>query len=181
MASSSNNNSYEPPNLFNEPELSKKEELPVHSHELASLYQRFFGSMIDGFITMTILLPIMLKMGLFENAESVQTQIIVFLLGFLSIIIIHGYFLYTRGQSIGKMLVGTQIVGLNGRLLSLERIIFLRYMPLQIVAQIPVIGQIIAIFDAIMIFNPDRRCLHDHIASTVVVQFKAELLKKEKT
>jgi uncharacterized RDD family membrane protein YckC len=171
------NNSFE----SESPKMSEESHTPSYSDvkvqppaELASLLQRFFGSMIDGFVTAAVLLPVAIKLDLLHHPETVQTQAIVFLLSFLAIVIINGYLLYTKGQSVGKMVVGTQIIGLDGRLLSLERIVFLRYMPLQIVAQIPVIGQVIAIIDALMIFNEDRRCLHDLIAGTVVVAYDPE-------
>ncbi|MBN2802665.1 MAG: RDD family protein [Deltaproteobacteria bacterium] len=175
MPKSDKNNQFGTIDNSNQGELSSKtkNEQPLQA-ELASLTQRLVGAMIDNFIFSTLLIPFMIKMDLFRSIQTIHTQVIIFLFWFLYIVLINGYFLYTRGQTIGKIAAGTQIADLNGKILTLEGVIFLRYLPLQLISQIPIIGQGIAIFDIVMIFNPDRRCLHDHIAKTVVVTYLKE-------
>jgi hypothetical protein len=38
-----------------------------------------------------------------------------------------------------------------------------------IVSAVPVVGPVLVLADALWIFRADRRCLHDRIADTVVV------------
>ena len=90
-------------------------------------------------------------------------------IGLVAFLILHGYLLYTRGQTIGKVVVKTKIVDLDGNLPNFGNIFVLRYLILVLVAQIPVIGNIIAIVNALFIFGRERRCLHDYIAGTRVV------------
>ena len=51
----------------------------------------------------------------------------------------------------------------------LWRLLALRYLPLQAVGQIPILGVVVGLLNPLLIFRADRRCLHDHIAGTKVV------------
>ena len=83
-------------------------EPPVPEHEMASRFTRFAAALIDGFLMMAIVLPIQLYTGFKEWALNQQVgfleQILVSLIGMAAylILILNGYLLVTRGQSIGK-------------------------------------------------------------------------------
>jgi uncharacterized RDD family membrane protein YckC len=139
--------------------------------EPASRGSRLLAALLDGVVTMIVVLPVMYYIGLFERGDDLGGQVTAFLLGFISVIIIHGYLLHTRGQSIGKAIVGIQIVGLDGHRISLAQIIFRRYLPIQLASLIPGFGSVLTLLDAVWIFREDRRCIHDHLAGTVVVAY----------
>ena len=139
--------------------------------EPASRGGRLLAYLLDTVANVLVLLPIMQYMGLFQREAVFRDQITVFLLGFLCIILIHGYLLHARGQTIGKAIVGIQIVGLDGARVSLARIVFRRYLPVQLAAMIQGVGSILALLDVVWIFRDDRRCIHDHIAGTMVVRY----------
>ena len=92
-----------------------------------------------------------------------------------------GYLLATRGQTIGKWLVGTRIVRAdNDEVPTLARTLGLRYGTLAVgpVATlavlvlngvIPYVLIVVGSIDIALIFRRDRRCLHDLIAGTKVV------------
>jgi uncharacterized RDD family membrane protein YckC len=90
-------------------------------------------------------------------------------LGFGLFLLIHGYLLATRGQTVGKALLKIRIVRSDGSPASFGRIVGLRYLPTSVLASIPFIGSIYGLIDTLLIFRASRRCLHDNIADTIVV------------
>ena len=92
------------------------------------------------------------------------------LLGLLLFAIVNGYLLMTRGQTVGKMLLGMRIVRPDGSAASPVRIIGLRYGVGWLATALPVVGMVYALLDCLLIFRADRRCIHDLIADTIVVK-----------
>ena len=143
--------------------------------ELASLGARFGGAIIDGVIAMATIWPAMYFFGLFERAmegqQSMGDLVGGAVLGFALFLVINGYLLANRGQTVGKMLVKTRIVSVDDRkILPIGKLILLRYLPVSVVAYVPLIGPILNLVNILFIFREDRRCVHDHIAGTVVIK-----------
>jgi uncharacterized RDD family membrane protein YckC len=92
----------------------------------------------------------------------------------VSVLVIFGlqiYLLWTRSQSVGKICMGTLIVDQRtGKRAGAVSCILLRFIVHTLITSIPNIGSVYGLVDALFIFRQDRRCLHDMIASTVVVQ-----------
>jgi uncharacterized RDD family membrane protein YckC len=82
----------------------------------------------------------------------------------------HGYLLATRGQTVGKMLLGMRIVRSDGSPATFARLLGLRYAVGGLITVVPVVGMAYALVDSLMIFRANRRCLHDLIADTIVVK-----------
>jgi len=102
---------------------------------------------------------------------AIASQIVVNLaIGFALFVAIHGYLLATRGQTIGKMLVGLRIVRSDGESASFGRLVGLRYAIGSVIGVIPVIGVLYVLVDCLLIFRESRQCLHDNIADTIVVK-----------
>jgi uncharacterized RDD family membrane protein YckC len=76
----------------------------------------------------------------------------------------------TQGQSIGKRVFGLRIVSRDGARVAFVRGVLLRSWPVQLVSQVPLVGWLVAIGDALSIFRPSYRCLHDELAGTRVVE-----------
>ena len=107
---------------------------------------------------------------LFEGVKmTITEQIYLFIIGWVVFLIINGYLLYKRGQTVGKALVGTKIVDLNGNIPNFGKLLLLRYFVFGLIAQIPFIGGLFGLADVLFIFGEDRRCLHDYLAGTVVI------------
>ena len=141
---------------------------------LASRGARLGGALLDGLIMMTVTIPLMLFMGVLQNAfagvgMTFTQQVIIFFMGWAVFLAFNGYLLYTKGQTIGKVIVKTKIVDLNGKLPEFGKMLVLRYIVLSVVTQVPILGSLASIANALFIFRKDHRCLHDHLAGTRVV------------
>jgi uncharacterized RDD family membrane protein YckC len=75
-----------------------------------------------------------------------------------------------NGQSIGKRIVGIKVVRTNGQKASFWRIFLLRNVVNAIPSLIPIVSYVYWLVDTLVIFGESRQCLHDKIASTVVVK-----------
>jgi uncharacterized RDD family membrane protein YckC len=70
-----------------------------------------------------------------------------------------------NGQSIGKKACGIKVVRRDGSRAALSRLILLRNVVNIGLSVIPLYGLV----DALFIFGEARRCVHDYIADTIVV------------
>jgi uncharacterized RDD family membrane protein YckC len=132
------------------------------------------GTLIDAFLSILIILPILSALDFFQSSiagnQMVFTrQVIVTALSLIILTVLHGYLIYKNGQTIGKYVVGTKIVKLDGDKQSVGKILVLRYYLIALVTLIPIVGNLIGIIDSLFIFRNDHRCIHDHIAGTKVV------------
>ena len=75
-------------------------------------------------------------------------------------------FMYANGQSIGKKACGIKVVRKDGSRVSLSRLIWLRNVVNGLLGLIPLYG----IIEVLFIFGEARRCVHDHLADTIVIK-----------
>ncbi|MGH8570516.1 MAG: RDD family protein [Gammaproteobacteria bacterium] len=154
---------------------------------LAERGARLGASMIDGLLMLLLVAPAMLAAMIpgalggtadatppailvWAVAHPVVSQLIWGIAGLLVFFAVNGYWLHTRGQSIGKRLLGIRIVRSSGERATLSRILFARYLPTQAMGIVPIIGMLYALIDILFIFGDSRQCLHDRIADTIVVK-----------
>ena len=149
---------------------------------LAERGTRLGAFIIDGLLMLVLFLllaPAMLAgmvlAGLGGTADATIPSIFVWvevhpIVGLLVFFAVNGYWLHTRGQSVGKRLLKIRIVRSTGERATLSRIIFARYLPTQAVGMVPVIGMLYPLIDILFIFGDSRQCLHDRIADTIVIK-----------
>lgn len=77
--------------------------------------------------------------------------------------------LHRSGQTVAKKLVGVKIVRTDGTRASLGRIVGLRYVVPGAIGAIPLLGPLFSLIDPLFIFNEEKRCIHDMLADTIVV------------
>jgi uncharacterized RDD family membrane protein YckC len=90
--------------------------------------------------------------------------------GVLTFLLLNGYLLATRGQTLGKALLKIRIVRPSGEPASGARLALRYGVGL---CNRPHGGHALWIYslvDCLMIFRKSRRCLHDEIADTIVVK-----------
>mgnify|MGYP000983087137 CR=1 FL=1 len=142
---------------------------------LASRFQRFIGAMIDGIISLVIIFPTIHILGVWKTIVtgeelSLAHEITLFIIGQITFLGVNGYLLVKHGQTIGKKLAQTRIIRVSdGTIPPLSTLFGLRVFPISLASQIPIVGSILMLADCLFIFRTDKRCLHDLIAGTKVV------------
>lgn len=141
---------------------------------LAGRGQRLGAVLIDALLGMAAAVPWFLLTGVWDYVRQGQTPPVALTIGgavygFVAFVLIHGYFLKQRGQTVGKKLLRVRIADMQGGVPPLPVLLGKRYLPVQLVGTIPIVGPLLTIVDALFIFREDRRCVHDHIAGTRVV------------
>jgi uncharacterized RDD family membrane protein YckC len=146
--------------------------------ELAGRGARLGAAIIDGVILLAIVMPLMYMGGYMQAATAAAqagqqvpfgTMLMWAVIGFVIFAVVQGFPLNATGQTWGKKALKIKIVDLAGNKPPLGRLLGLRYLPIQIVSNVPMIGPVLALVDVLLIFRNDRRCGHDLIAGTRVV------------
>lgn len=133
----------------------------------ATLGKRFMGALIDG-----LLMVIAIIFGLFafdiplNQAEGSAEAYV----GLLLLSLLQMFLITTRGQTLGKMAMGTRIVLMDGGEVGFLHGVVLRAWVLSAVSFIPLIGALVGLADPLFIFGEERRCIHDQIAGTRVIE-----------
>jgi len=149
--------------------------------EPASRWLRLGAALLDGIIGGLFVLPgfcLMFSAGMFTHADSPNGPLLfagigTLTLAFLALLGIQIYLLTTRGQTIGKKLLGIKIVNFHDESNpGFVKAFLLRAFVNGIIASIPMIGAVYSIVDICFIFREDRRCIHDLLAGTKVVKAK---------
>ena len=118
-------------------------------------------------------MPLVLS-GIFDESSN-ASEVNIYLaalsgLLFLVLGIFQLVMLATRGQSIGKRLLGMRIVTHpDGQNPGGVKTILLRGVVPAVIGMIPVLGPLFSLVNVCFIFREDRRCIHDLIAGTQVV------------
>ncbi|CAK3784345.1 RDD family protein [Vibrio crassostreae] len=164
---------------------SDNSEIGVNTTEVvpASRWPRFLAFFIDGVITAVIIAPIFMYTDYFQ--KTIDTGVIdlrevaaVYAYLGLMFLLVHGYLLNKKGQTIGKHLMEIAIVDMEGKPIGLYKIVGKRMIPMIPFTIIPITGHLISMLDSLFIFRKNRRCLHDLIAGTQVVSVSANNLEK---
>jgi uncharacterized RDD family membrane protein YckC len=162
-------------------DVSNPPPLPGEYNELAGRWQRLGAAIIDGLLLLVIMSPMMFFGGYFSAAmeaaqrgQQVGFGTILFwtALSFVVFVAVQAYPLNLNGQTWGKKLLDIKIVDLNGAKPALATILLKRYLPIQAASAIPILGGIFGLVNALFIFRADKRCIHDLIAGTRVVNAK---------
>lgn len=149
---------------------------PAAGIELADRSTRLGASILDGLILgLMVYLPIVVG-ALFDGMApgdgtggippGLAIGLALAAVGFGVWLWITIKFLKANGQSIGKKAVHIKIVRRDGSEVSLARVIWLRNGVNVILGILPFYGFI----DALFIFGNARRCVHDHLADTIVIK-----------
>lgn len=145
---------------------------------LAGRGSRFLGALIDGLLQTAIIFPIVYFSGAWAdmmagNGLGLGTTLTWFLIGEVIFLALQGWLLFNRQQTVGKWLLSMKIVGMEQTDVPAGKLYGARYLLFHVLAQIPGIN-ILMIVDPLLIFRGDRRCLHDLLAGTQVVEVPAK-------
>ncbi len=130
--------------------------------QLASRIDRWLASFIDGLVLLVIL-PFILLTAVTDSSFWIA-------IGYLAIFAIslgQIYIVSTTGQTIGKRLMKIKIVkrdtGLNGGFVT--NVLLRSLVGIVLLSAIP----FYSLIDILFIFRDDKRCIHDIISGTIVV------------
>ena len=145
---------------------------------LASRWKRFGGALIDGLIQLAIIGPMLYFSGTWDAMMENQGELDMvgtltwFIVGEVIFLALQGYLLFNRQQTIGKLLLNMRIVGMEQEQVPAAKLYGMRYFLLHVASQVPVLN-LIGIVDPLLIFRKDKRCLHDLLAGTQVIDTTA--------
>ena len=164
-----------PNNPYQAPDSTSQKPATPGSPALASRLYRFLGSIIDCLVQLVVIGPIIYFSGIWDAMMqgtgdiSLATSAGLFIAGELIFLALQGWLLFNRQQTIGKAILNMRIVGMEQDNVPAGKLYGLRYFVFHVLAQLPGVN-LIMIVDPLLIFRSDRRCLHDHLAGTQVIQ-----------
>ncbi|WP_254510436.1 RDD family protein [Anatilimnocola floriformis] len=147
---------------------------------LAPHWKRFVGALVDGLLmglavaAGVLLVSLLISQGLFSqhalrikefNWDKLNAQAVIYF-PLLMLLLIQWNMIASRGQSIGKYLLGMKIVDPHGGNPGFICGVILRNWVRFALSFIP----FFSLIDVLFIFGDSRRCLHDYLAGTTVVE-----------
>lgn len=164
-------------NPYSPPSSQVSDAAEAAAGEMASRKDRLLAAIVDAIILLVLVMPLTWMLGFWELAHSGGTPSFGMTLGSLALgfgayVLVNGHLLARHGQTVGKRLLNIRIVSMQGETLPLGKLLLARQLPVQVVSVVPGIGGLLAIIDVLFIFRQDRRCIHDQIAGTKVVNCK---------
>ena len=140
---------------------------------LASRFKRLVATLIDAVLVPTLTIFLVMVFGVVEHAEDFADSywmLHVLFLAVASYLVLNGYWLIRRGQTVGKRVMGIALRSVDGKKLNFWRYVFLRgvFFALMFTIVYPFTA-LFPLIDHLLIFSKQRRCLHDYAAGTIVV------------
>ena len=148
---------------------------PYGEARLAERGTRFVAALIDNILYGLPILPgiILISAAPEGSSEAVGFAGMVFLGGAvitLAISIYQWVLLSTEGQTLGKRWMGIRIVKIDGQPVRFASVVLVRLWVVGLIQAIPLVGPLFGLIDALFIFSSDRRCVHDLMAGTKVIE-----------
>lgn len=162
------------PDTLQDAQHSSMVKKPEEAVELATRWQRFAAAFFDGVTSGVLAVAIGYFAGVVElsteHPPSLREQLASAVIGFVVFIAMNWYLMLRYGQTIGKRVIGIQVVDMGDEVPTLKTQVFLRYLPSHALNPIPYIGNVYIIADALLVFGKSRRCIHDYLAGTKVIK-----------
>lgn len=146
---------------------------------LAGRGARFWAALLDGVLAAAViwgvwlipqfeqLFPVLAKS---DDAGLWVWNPAAWLVGIPVFLLIQGWPLVTRGQTIGKMLFKLRIVRNDGSRADAWRLLGVRYGVGEVLSVVSGVSIIYGLIDSLLIFRESRQCLHDTLADTKVIK-----------
>jgi uncharacterized RDD family membrane protein YckC len=160
---------------INAPAAGAPESLP-----LAGRGSRLGAQLLDGLVALVPAAPmivgaIMVAVSMKNGGGATPSPLALGLigvggLGLLALVIFQIYRVSTTGQTLGKKWVGVRIVKLDGSPVTFTTVFLLRGFVPGLIGAVPYVGAVFSLVNILFIFREDRRCIHDLIAGTRVVE-----------
>jgi uncharacterized RDD family membrane protein YckC len=148
----------------------------------ASRWIRLGAVLLDGLIGCVCAVPLLFAIPSLLNSSRNNSEpspvvmaafVAMGLLG-LALLVVNLVMLARHGQTLGKRIVNVRIVRADRSRAGLGRIFWLRMVVPGLIGAIPFVGMLFRLVDPLFIFGEQRRCIHDLIADTRVVEVLAD-------
>lgn len=153
--------------------VEQKDHEHVNSMEpkLASRWSRFWATFIDNLVFSGLAIGSYYVFPSLQIVfQSVTTQIIALIYYFSIYVLCQSYFIHKYGKTIGKNVFEIAVVNVSdGQKARFSPFVFKRMLLMGIVYFIPIVNIVVIIANVLFIFRKDRRCIHDLIAGTRVI------------
>jgi uncharacterized RDD family membrane protein YckC len=172
-------NPYAPPSAESSIPTVQKQTTFWSDYGLAGRGERLLAQIVDGLVNVAAAVPGFIAIFVMENSGIDEDQAmivfaVVLLVPILAINIYQWVLLSRDGQTIGKKVLGIRIVNyVGGENPGFGRAVGLRLWVNGILGSLPTVGAFYGLIDILFIFSADRRCIHDLIAGTKVISFRA--------
>jgi uncharacterized RDD family membrane protein YckC len=127
---------------------------------------RFGARFIDQLLLLVSLIP----GGILLATKNAVFGAVICALGALALCIYQWSLIVGSGQSLGKLWCKIKIVRTDGRPVDFISGVVTREWIMLVLRFVPAVGSILGLIDALFVFRVDRRCLHDHMAGTKVIE-----------
>jgi len=147
--------------------------LPPSTDRLAGIGQRVAARLLDGLILGVPLTVVVFATSTMDSARNtVDTPVAVQVLAAVVLALYEVVLIHTRGQTIGKRLMGIQVVRVNDGALPDWSAAIARYLVPALPALVPLPGFFLLsiVVYLVALTNPLRRGWHDRAAGTIVVR-----------
>jgi len=154
-------------------------DLPPEEAVLAERGTRFLAAVVDGLIGAAVVwavfqIPALQPLVQAQTEATTRSMLSPTLLslgvGVPVFLLLQGWPLLTRAQTIGKILFKLRIVRSDGSRPEAWRLLGLRYGVGMLTNLNPVSSMIYGLVDSLLVFRESRKCLHDSIADTKVIK-----------
>ena len=162
-------------NPYAAPEAHVEDVSEASEIDLAGRGARLVAAIIDGLAYMVpVFIALAAVPGLLDTtggsgSEAAGVVAVFVVLWLVVLFAINVVLLHKYGQTTGKKLMSIKIIQVDGSRARLGRTLGLRYIVNALPSAVPLIGNIYPLVDTLLIFRQDRRCIHDFIAGTIVV------------
>ena len=141
---------------------------------LADRGARLGASILDNLVIMAVAIPIGMVYGFRSEDEPLGAVPLATLIALgaliLLVVVVNLRLIAREGQTLGKKWSKIRIVRSDGSKASFGRIFGIRMLFTGALGAIPVVGPLFSVADILFIFGEERKCLHDRLADTKVVQ-----------
>lgn len=138
----------------------------------ASRLSRLAAVLLDSFLLYLAIVPgFFVSHDMDADADSFPLGGILLLLGASLVGLVQMILLSVSGQTVGKKIMKIHIVKIkDGGNPGFMGAVLLRSCVPGLIVGLPCVGSVFALIDILYIFAEDQRCLHDHIAGTIVTK-----------
>lgn len=167
-------------NPYAAPTAAVGELAPPDGLRKADRLTRLLAVFIDGLVVSVPAFGLAIGMAVYMGSQGNLTQesfqsplligvVVAFVLYVLGFTAYQIYWLWKNGQTLGKKLMKVRIVRSDGAPAELWRLLVLRYLVPMLAGAVPFVGGLFSLADPLFIFGDEKRCLHDLLADTIVV------------